>query len=68
MAKTDPVPPRDAVCGVVCPAVIPNCGCVAKKCTTKVLCGGGVGYPAPAGDAGAKVAPPQDAAIACPAI
>src|SRR5262249_52302947 len=66
MAKTDPVPTRTVVCGILCPAIVPNCGCVNNKCAAKALCVQPLGTDA---DAGGKVAIPiaTDAGI-CPAI
>jgi hypothetical protein len=65
MAKSDPVPPKTAACGVVCPAVVPNCGCVNHKCAAKPVCATPF---ASDPNAGAKVAPPlSDAGVICPA-
>jgi hypothetical protein len=68
MAKTDLVPPKPPVCAaVLCPAVVPTCGCVNHKCATKVLCAQPFASD-PAGKAAVPVAPPSDAGVACPAI
>ena len=61
VAKVDQIPPRTAVCGVVCAAVVPTCGCVEQVCVAVPFCA------TPANGA-AKVAPPPADAAACPAI